>query len=322
MSYNEKSAGMREIINSHICDVKTFFLYRSRPSSRCLLQYPLPPPEMQPPNVPLLDPHPLSFIYESGIFGRAAESVSRTFSLLPSPSSGAYKLEESNYVFANDATPQDVPTWYTMEALIPFVQSSPAKADAECPEWPGPPNLLPSLSSPLYSVHHDVSITLTCAFDLPSGETAYEQLDFTVPITFANVAPNLPSVRTWTPPPVHSPSSADSAALSTSATPPLSSPTSLDFSSNSFSDPIPVLPAYSQLYDFNGERKIDYSTPLPLYSPRSSTETLSSATLISPASDSHLDFTNVYHDDHDFNVKVNTPLLMHDSDAVEVGGNC
>jgi hypothetical protein len=25
------------------------------------------------------------------------------------------------------------------------------------------------------------------------------------------------------------------------------------------------LPAYSQLFDFNGERKIDYSVPLPVY---------------------------------------------------------
>jgi hypothetical protein len=73
------------------------------------------------------------------------------------------------------------------------------------------------------------------------------------------------------------------------------------------------LPVYSQLYDFNGQRKIDYSTPLPLYSPRSTTETTSS----SLSSDSHLNFTNVYHDDG-YNVKANTPLLMLDSDAVEI----
>jgi hypothetical protein len=271
---------------------------------------------MQPPNAPLLDPHPLSFIYESDVFGSTAGSACRTFSLLPSSSTGTYKLAENNYVFANDATPQEVPTWYTMEALVPFVQCSPVKTDAECPEWPGCLNLRPSLSSPLYSVHHDASITLTCTFDLPSGEIGYEQLNFTAPITFANVAPNMRPVRTWTPPAVQRSSAA---ALSTSTTPPPSWPHTLGFSDLS-PDLLPVLPAYSQLYDFNGERKIDYSTPLPLYSPRPSTETpvnVSSSTSISPSSDTH--FTNVYHHDYsDYSVKVNTPVLMHGLDAVEV----
>ena len=229
---------------------------------------------MQPPNLPLLDPHPFSLIYDASFFGYTAKSVCRTFSILPSPSSGTYKLPDNNYVFANDATPEEVATWYTMEAVVPFTQCSPANADAECSEWPGPSKLLPSLSSPLYSVRHNASITLTCAFDLPSGKVAYDQLKFTVPITFANVAPILTPVRTCTPPLAHSLSSADAAALSTSATPPPSLPNLSHFSSNMSSDPIPVLPAYSQLYHSNGEPKIDYSTPLPLYSPRSSTEAL------------------------------------------------
>ena len=288
---NEKSAGKREITKPQVCNVKTFFLYRSRPPLKRLRQYPLPLKEMQPPNLPLLDPHPLSYIYDAGFFGYNAESVCRTFSILPSPSSGTYKLPENNYVFVNDAAAEEVATWYTMEAIVPFMQCSPANAEVECPEWPGSPNLLPSMSSPLYSVRHNASITLTCAFDLPSGEVAYNQLKFTVPITFANVAPILPSVRTWTPPPAHSPSSVDAAALPTSATPP---PSPSHFPSDTSPDSIPVLPAYSQLYHFNGEPKIDYSTPLPLYSPGSSTEALvkaSSSTSISSSSDSHLDFT-------------------------------
>lgn len=31
---------------------------------------------------------------------------------------------------------------------------------------------------------------------------------------------------------------------------------------------VPNLPAYSQLFDSNGDRKIDYSVPLPLYTPQ------------------------------------------------------
>lgn len=227
------------------------------------MQYPLPPQEMQPPNLPLLDPHSLSFICGAGLFvgNGISESVSR-ISLLPSKLSGIYKLSEDNYVFANDATPQEVATWYTLEALVPFMQSNPANANAEN-LWQGLPNILPSLSSPLYSVYHDVSISLTCAFDLPNGETAYEQLNFVIPVTFANVAPSLPLVKSSTPPPAHSASPSDISALSSSS---VSYPPDL---SSMSADPISLLPAYSQLYDLDGERKIDYSTPLPLYRPRS-----------------------------------------------------
>ena len=256
---------------------------------------------MQPPNLPLLDPHSLSCIYDVGLFIGAgfAESVGRKFSLLPSRSNGIYKLSKNNYVFADDATPQEVPTWYTMDALLPLVQCNPAEADPERLEWPGPLNIQPSLSSPLYSVCHHASISLMCAYDLPSGEIAYEQLKFTVPITFVNFAPN-----TWTPGLTHSLTTADT----TSTTSPSSLLHSPGFSSTMSPDPIPVLPAYSQLYDSNGDRKIDYSTPLPLYSPRSSS-----------TSNSHLDITNIYPDNHNsHNMKINTPLLIHNSDAVEV----
>ena len=303
--YNEKSAGKRgKFFKPHFRSVKTFSLHRSRPPLKCLRQYPIPDNEMQPPNLPLLDPHPLSLIYDAGFFGYGADSISRLFSVLPSPSSGRYKLPENNYVFANDATPEEVATWYTLEALVPFKDCSPASVHGENPEWPGAPSLLPSLSSPLYSVHHSASITLACTFDLPSGEVAYSQLKFTVPIAFANVAPTLPPVRIWTPPPAHSPCSAD---VATSAIPP---PT-LPHPSNISPDPVPVLPPYSQLYDCNGERKIDYSTPLPLYSSHSSTDAPSS-TSISPSFNSHLNFTSVHHD------KQHENQLIHSSDAVKI----
>ena len=300
--YNEKSAGKREITKPIFRSIKTSFLNRARPPLKHLRQYPLPDKEMQPPYLPLLDPHPLSFVYDSTFFGCKADSITRTFSILPSPSSGTYKLPENNYVFANDAIPEEVATWYTMEALVPFTQCSPATEDAENPEWPSSPDLVPSLSSPLYSVHHSASITLTCAFDLPSGEVAYSQVNFIVPITFANVAPTLPPVRIWTPPPAHSPGS------TATSTTPLSS---VRHPSNISPDPVLVLPPYSQLYDSNGERKIDYSMPLPLYSSHPSTEAPSS-TLISPSSNSHLNFTSVSHE------KQRENQHMHRSDAVKI----
>jgi len=84
------------------------------------------------------------------------------------------------------------------------------------------------------------------SYDMRKGAEAKEKLSFKIPLTFANIAPVIP-------PP--SPPRFDSTVETT------------PFPSTSSS---PLLPAYSQLYDCNGERKIDYSVPLPLYTPRSS----------------------------------------------------
>lgn len=85
------------------------------------------------------------------------------------------------------------------------------------------------------------------SYDEPTGTEAKEKLTFKIPLTFANVAPVIP--------PPSSP-----VFLLNDSTVEIPSP-------SSSSSP---LPAYSQLYDRNGERKIDYSVPLPLYTPRSS----------------------------------------------------
>ena len=200
-----------------------------------------------------------------------AESVSRTFSLLPPDESGLYTLAADNYVFANDAAarPEGAPqTWYTMDTSIPFVQSTGGseywgkydtdEVEFQSLQWAGLKDLRPSTVSPLYSVVHELSVSLTCTYDLEAsgGKVAREKLGFKVPLTFARVAPRIQAVN------------APSDAL--------------------------VLPVYSQLYDTNGERKIDYSTPLPLYTPKLESEPLLS---VGADADDNAAVTgvNVYH---------------------------
>ncbi|KIM48768.1 hypothetical protein M413DRAFT_85695 [Hebeloma cylindrosporum] len=234
---------------------------RYRPTRAYLSRFPVPAKDLQPPNVPLLEPHPVSFIYDAGLFSSSpsSECATRTFSLLPAEESGKYKLDDQNYVFAGDATPGALPTWYTMDTTLPFVQRSTSRwakydsdeAEHEALEWAGPKELRPTSSGPLYSVTHEVSISLTCTYDLKGkgGPVVRERLSFKVPLTFGKVAPRL----VWAPVLVDS---SENAPILTPAP---------------GSSGAPNLPAYTELYDADGERRVDYSTPLPLYTPRSST---------------------------------------------------
>lgn len=209
---------------------------------------------MQPPNLPLRDPHPLSAIYDVGLYiaPEYGQPIYRTFSLLPEQESGRYFLGVDNYVFVGDAAAPENgnQTWYTMDTTIPFVHHRQSnvchrydteEVQREGLVWAGPMELKPHANGPLYSVLHEILISLTCTYDLEGrgGPVARERLTFKIPLTFANVAPR----------------------LSRSVTPQMSRAVS----------PEPLmasLPVYSSLYDSNGDRRIDYSTPLPLYTPR------------------------------------------------------
>jgi hypothetical protein len=212
--------------------------------------------------VPLRDAHPISSVYDVGlyVYCDTEGSASRSFSLLPPGESGLHTLGENNYPFQNDANPDEPPTWYTLETTVPYVQCAPSD---KTNEWAGPSTIRPTAISPLMNIRHEVTIELTCTYTMPdSDEQASERLSFCVPVRFANIAPT--HQRSSTPPPSHSP------ALSA----PLSAPVA-----PSLPDLVPYvqnLPAYSQLFDRNGDRKIDYSVPLPLYTPRSPTLSSSS----------------------------------------------
>ncbi|RDB20980.1 hypothetical protein Hypma_011821 [Hypsizygus marmoreus] len=237
---------------------------RTRPAADYLRRYPIPSTSQQPPNIPLREAHPVSSVYDVGlcVFTGTEDSAARSFSLLPPGESGIHPLGKQNYPFVHDADSSMPATWYTLESTVPFVHQAP---DDKTVDWAGSAALRPTMSSPLISVRQEVAIEVMCTYDVPgSDEVAKELLSFSVPIRFARFAPDV-HIRCFTPPPAHSielssPSNVPGAPVLPSSTPYANS-----------------LPAYSQLFDRNGDRKIDYSVPLPLYSPRSSADSPSSS---------------------------------------------
>lgn len=222
---------------------------RSRASSEYVRRYPVPPSSQQPPNEPLRDAHSVSAAFDAGlyIFTNPEESTSRSFSLLPPEQPTSHTLGESNYPFVSDADSTDCPTWYTMETALPFLQRT--RSD-KSKSWGGPFIIRPSASAPLMSVRHDVSIEIVCTYDVPGSEKpSEERLSFCVPVKFAHFATTFPHRGLTSPPP-------PSTVLDESVVPAL--PPLVPYT-------LTNLPAYSQLFDHNGDRKIDYSIPLPVY---------------------------------------------------------
>ncbi|KAG6865936.1 hypothetical protein C0991_010437 [Blastosporella zonata] len=234
-------------------------IFRTRPCEDYHRRYPLPSSRQQPPNLPLRDPHPMGSVYESGIGAYVGwdDHVSREFSLLPHDEPGFQSLGDNNYPFSKDAdTPPEQLTWYTLDTSIPFVHQAP---DDRTVQWGGSPIIRPSVISPLVNVLHETAIEITCAYSLPdTEEVVTERLAFVLPLCFNFFAPDPRAHRSITPQPVHS-------AHTPSDSPVPSLPPTKPYMSS--------LPAYSQLFDHNGDRKIDYTVPLPLYTPQASPET-------------------------------------------------
>ncbi|CAL1705233.1 unnamed protein product [Somion occarium] len=243
-------------------DVEQTERYRTVPLAAYNAQFPLPPRNEQPPHKPLLDPNPVQAIYELGLSSYPPRQVlTRAFSLLPEDVSGRYVLSGDGYIFTDDANSSDL-TWYSMQTNVPFTKTH--ERDEQENDWKCKRILKQSSSSPFFGVNHRLYITLKCTYDLTEGENperAAKHLTLHMPLRFVRTPPPTPSTSTASSP---SPSSS-SFDLSPSG---LSSPTStLDFpvASLPYAN---TLPAYSQLFDYNGDRKIDYSIPLPLYTPQ------------------------------------------------------
>ncbi|EMD37942.1 hypothetical protein CERSUDRAFT_113084 [Gelatoporia subvermispora B] len=278
------AADCRRLRVSEFCvEVEQVEDYRVAPSRLYTARYPLPPPAEQPPRKPLLANHPLRNLYEIGL----ADCIPpdrvgmRAFSLLPAGTSGRYELAGDGYVFAHDADPARGPTWYMMQTHVPFARvgagedTDKDKAGAQVLDDDGRacPRMRETVHGPLCSIAHRLHVALTCTYDLEEGgqgsgegedsgpRRAVERLAFSVPITFGRTAP------TWGAAPPPSPAPSSSSASSCDSLDTLPSPASP--ASPGFKPPSPyTLPAYSQLFDAYGERKIDYSVPLPLYTPK------------------------------------------------------
>ncbi|KAG6837262.1 hypothetical protein H0H93_012267 [Arthromyces matolae] len=233
--------------------------FRSSIAEGYNVRYPISPPKEQPPHHPLRDPHPMAGVYETGLGACMTykRSVSRDFSILPPGESGVHYLGDNNCPFANDAdNSAEEQTWYTLESSVPFVHRA---ADDRTIDWAGSSLIQPTVHSPLVTIIHEAVIELTCAYILPeTDEVVSERLSFTIPLRFRPFAAKPSSFYSSAPPP--SPCVQPHSSQSGPLVPFL--PPTKPYST--------TLPAYSQLFDHNGDRKIDFNVPLPLYTPRAS----------------------------------------------------
>lgn len=220
--------------------------------------YPVPSQKEQPLNKPLLSPNPVHTIYDLGLatYPNVHRTLNRTFSLLPEDCSNRYILSGNCYVSANDEEGSNQTTWFSVQANVPFSTTA-ENSNGDSYSWNFAKRLRESGQSPLFGVTHKLFISMMCTWDITDGEEPeriQERVQFQVPLHFARVAPISP------------PSSRSSS--------PSNSSSSCSSSPSSFEHPLPSLPyaqplpAYSQLFESNGDRKIDYSVPLPLYTPR------------------------------------------------------
>ncbi|KZT69755.1 hypothetical protein DAEQUDRAFT_726061 [Daedalea quercina L-15889] len=250
-------------------DVEQTEQCRTSPSSLYKSLFPLPPSSEQPPCTPLRDPHPAQTLYDVGLAVIPAphQSLTNTISLLPKDSCGQYALSGNSYVFNDDAAPANSTTWFSVRTHVP-VDSTRRRSKT------GALRLRETGVSPLFSVSHCLYVKLTCTYDLSERgdgepERATELLQFTVPLRFARVQRSPPS------PPLASSTlsyltghpqalAMDGARVQGSLAAACFPMASLPYAHS--------LPPYSQLFDANGDRKIDYSVPLPAYSPPTSTD--------------------------------------------------
>ncbi|KAG6376251.1 hypothetical protein JVT61DRAFT_2227 [Boletus reticuloceps] len=211
-------------------DVEQVEVYRNSSSRNDIDQYPIPSQNHQPPRVPLRNPHPIHTLYDTGFLGTFRSSIKRSFSILAPTESGRYVISGDGRIFAQDHNQKD--NWYILETKIPVF------AEPYLRDWAGTRKRRITERSPLFCVEHYMHVVIRCEYDLAdSDETILERLHFSLPMRHVNV-PEIPSGNVI---------------------------------EHRCEDPwknVPVthtLPAYSQLFHSNGERKLDYSIPLPPY---------------------------------------------------------
>ncbi|KAA1469335.1 hypothetical protein DENSPDRAFT_598193 [Dentipellis sp. KUC8613] len=226
--------------------------------SKYTSRYPLPKDRHQPPNEPLRNPHPIQALFDLGLMSSAftpSAATSRTFSLLPPDLVAAYRLTGDGLTFASDSA-VDPTSWYTMTTSVPFVSAGTPRAEdetekAEGRSWAGAHNIRPTSQSPFFGVKHTLRVAVSCAYEPSAGaEPILEKLIFSLPLDFVRTRP--------APVPVGQQHQRSESGAST---------TSSQYS-------VPELPAYSQLFHANGDRKVDESVPLPVYTPAGSSSSL------------------------------------------------
>jgi hypothetical protein len=217
--------------------------------------------------------------------GEVSHSSTRSFSLRSPDKRGEYALAGNHYVFSKDADPalaaaDDASTRsFGVNASLPFASEMDDESALQAKEvnrlgWTATHRLRPTGESPHLSVRHHLRVSVQCAWDAApaSGQDGeprriHERLDFITPLSFVHIRPA----------PALCPPSPEQLAALGSPIPPISI-SSLDLMlpspSMPYADskPFASLPPYSQLFDSNGDRRIEYD--LPKYEALPTTDTI------------------------------------------------
>ncbi|THH17128.1 hypothetical protein EW146_g3642 [Bondarzewia mesenterica] len=245
---SEEDTGKLQIIRFSV-ELEQLEKYRASRSSAYCNRFPVPRETLQPPHKPLRSPHPLDALADLGLLvspNPRHSSVSRGFSLLAESAPTVYCLPDDGHIFRREIG-VDSNAWYTLQTAVPFAReraNSTSKA-----RWAGACALRSTSQSPFLDVSHNLEFTVTCKYDtgVEGEEALVENLQFSLLLDFVRERPAMlsqlsdPQSRAF-PDSVPSPSSTKPVPYTTSS-----------------------LPAYSELFYANGDRKIDESTPLPLY---------------------------------------------------------
>lgn len=182
------------------------------------------------------NPHPIHTLYDAAFLGTFGSSVKRSFSILAPTESGRYVISGDGHIFAQSPSSED--SWYVLETKIPIF-GVPYLRD-----WAGTRKRRITESSPLFSVEHYMHVVICCEYDLAdSAESILERLHFSLPMRHVNVPEIAVAPRNAV---------GDQCEDVRKTLPCMRSP-----------------PAYSRLFHSNGEQKLDYLIPLPLYEPPS-----------------------------------------------------
>ncbi|KAF8921021.1 hypothetical protein CPB85DRAFT_298788 [Mucidula mucida] len=276
-------------LNAFTMDVVQREKCRFQPSDESRRRLPLPPDSEQPPNLPLRHGHRVGFLYE-GLYAHTLKKDSghlREVSLLHAHECGEYKLVGDCHIFANDAKSTN-PSWYTLQTRIPVVSEPRCKSDEES-EWIGAPRLRATSYSPLLTFRHEMRLSLYVV-TISLGVRSCQRV-----AVFHYSSQICPCTS----------SSTGCFAFSTVRRPRsqmMQMPTSTPYTQTS------ALPAYSQLFDSNGDRKLD-PTPLPLYTSRESPNSLELTSTVSAPPpevqqsephDGKMEHEHLYDDDEDY----------------------
>ncbi|KAL5490176.1 hypothetical protein ACEPAI_5009 [Sanghuangporus weigelae] len=201
--------------------------------------YPLPSP--QPDEEPLLNRHTLKGLFDMSLVSYnfldgVHSRIRSSFSLLNEKQLARHELPCDGVSLQQDPEITHEQIWTRVDVRVPFERVQPGQDE----EWEYQNGRLKALrpdgDSPFLRVYHDLEVELTFTYDGESPEDgskpSVERMCFCLPVKFTRV-----------PPVVKAQNAAE-----------------LD------------LPAYSQLFHSNGERRIDNMAPLPAYSPPESLE--------------------------------------------------